>query len=243
MGTGVRVALAVRHVMYEDLGTFAPILESSGFEVRYCDVGVDSLNEQTFLDPDLVVILGGPIGVYDSDLYPVLIEEKAAIRARLAAQLPTLGVCLGAQLMADALGADVAPTGKKEIGYRPLSLTSSGLASPLAPLDGAHVLHWHGDQFAIPEGATRLAETDGFAHQAFALGSYALGLQFHLEADSAHIEQWLIGHADELFAARIDIPRIRRDALTYGDALRILARQVVTSWLTQAGLTPAGSPE
>src|SRR5690606_25326731 len=132
---------------------------------------------------DLLVVLGGPIGVYQTDRYPFLAEEKAAIAARLGQDKPTLGICLGAQLMAEALGAPVAPTGKVEIGYGELTLTEDGRASPLRHIAAIPVLHWHGDQFAIPEGASRLAETQEFPNQAFSRGPRILGLQFHLEAD------------------------------------------------------------
>ena len=181
--------------------------------------------------PELVVVLGGPIGVYETSSYPFLVDERDAIGARLNAGKATLGVCLGAQLMAAALGADVRPTGRKEIGYAPLTLTVEGRQSVLAPLDGAPVLHWHGDEFAIPEEAARLAETPGFPNQAFSVGPNLLGLQFHIEADSARLEQWLIGHANELAAAGIDPRQLRADAATYGPQLAAVASGVLRDWL------------
>jgi GMP synthase (glutamine-hydrolysing) len=140
-------------------------------------------------------------------------------------------VCLGAQLVAAALGADVVATGRKEIGYAPLTLTVEGRDSALAPLDGVRVLHWHGDQFAIPDGATRLAETPGFPNQAFGVGSQVLGLQFHLEADHTQIERWLVGHAHELASAGIDPGRVRSDAAEHGPALAEAARGTFDAWL------------
>jgi GMP synthase (glutamine-hydrolysing) len=161
------------------------------------------------------------------------------VAARVRAGRPTLGVCLGAQLVAAALGADVVATGRKEIGYAPLTLTAEGHDtaegndSVLAPLDGVRVLHWHGDQFAIPEGAVRLAETPGFPNQAFAIGSHVLGLQFHLEADHTQIERWLVGHAHELASAGVDPAGIRSDAAAYGPALAEAARRTFDRWLGQ----------
>jgi GMP synthase (glutamine-hydrolysing) len=181
--------------------------------------------------PELVVVLGGPIGVYETDTYPFLVDERDAIGARLNAGKATLGVCLGAQLMAAALGADVRPTGGKEIGYGPLTLTVEVSQSVLAPLDGVPVLHWHGDEFAIPAGAARLAETPGFPNQAFSVGPNLLGLQFHIEADSARLEQWLIGHANELAAAGIDPRQLRADAATCGPRLAAVASVVLRDWL------------
>lgn len=225
-------ALAIRHVLFEDLGIFSPLLEQHGFTYSYLDAGIDAVTPELLAAPDLLIVLGGPIGVYETEAYPFLVAEKDAIASRLTAGLPTLGICLGAQLMASALGAEVYPTGRHEIGYGPITLTPEGRESTLAPIDGLPVLHWHGDQFDIPAGASRLAETPGFPHQAFAMGANILGLQFHLEADAQRLEQWLIGHAGELAGAGIDPHTIRRDALTHGDTLEAAATKALSAWLT-----------
>lgn len=226
-------ALAIRHVPFEDLGILAPVLAERGYSVRYLEAGVDAIDTAALGNADLVVILGGPIGVYETGRYPFLAQELRAIAHRLRQDKPTLGICLGAQLMAAALGADVVSTGRAEIGYAPLTLTPQGQDSVLNAVASVPVLHWHGDQFAIPEGASRLAETPGFPNQAFALGSRILGLQFHLEADSAQIERWLIGHACELSLRQIDPAVIREDARRYGLQLERGARQVMEQWLDQ----------
>ncbi|QKH36544.1 glutamine amidotransferase [Achromobacter pestifer] len=226
-------ALAIRHVPFEDLGILAPVLAERGYSVRYLEAGVDAIDAVTLGNADLVVILGGPIGVYETGRYPFLEQELRAIAHRLRQDKPTLGICLGAQLMAAALGADVVSTGRAEIGYAPLTLTPQGQDSVLSAVESVPVLHWHGDQFAIPEGASRLAETPGFPNQAFALGPRILGLQFHLEADSAQIERWLIGHACELSLRQIDPAGIREDALRYGPQLERCARRAMEQWLDQ----------
>ncbi|MFT3889236.1 MAG: glutamine amidotransferase [Arachnia sp.] len=226
-------ALAIRHVPFEDLGVFAPVLERRGYNVTYLDAGVDPLSPEILVEADLVVVLGGPIGVYETDRYPFLTAEKRALSARVEDGGPTLGVCLGAQLIADVLGADVRPTGRTEIGYAPLTLTPEGRSSVLAHLAGVPVLHWHGDEFAIPSGAACLAETPGFPRQAFALGSHLLGLQFHLEADPTQIERWLIGHAHELAATGIDPGEVRADAAAYGATLADAAAVILDEWLDQ----------
>ena len=226
-------ALAIRHVPFEDLGILAPVLADRGYSVRYLEAGVDAIDAATLANADLVVILGGPIGVYETGRYPFLEQELRAIAQRLRQDKPTLGICLGAQLMAAALGADVVSTGRAEIGYAPLTLTPQGQDSVLSAVESVPVLHWHGDQFAIPEGAARLAETPGFPNQAFALGPRILGLQFHLEADSAQIERWLIGHACELSLRQIDPAVIREDARRYGPRLEHVARQAMEQWLDQ----------
>lgn len=228
-----RTALAIRHLAFEDLGILAPLLNERGYTVRYLEAGVDAIDSAAVTTADLSVVLGGPIGVYDTDRYPFLTQEKAAIAARLRQNKPTLGICLGAQLMAEALGATVAATGKVEIGYGELTLTEQGRASALRHIGAIPVLHWHGDQFAIPEGASRLAQTQGFPNQAFSLGPCILGLQFHLEADHRQIERWLIGHAHELASHRLDIAAIRADAARHGAMLELAARAVIGEWLDQ----------
>lgn len=226
-----RTALALRHVLFEDLGTFGPVLTERGYRIRYLDAGVDPVGDVTEHEPDLLIVLGGPVGVGDADDYPFLRDEIAAIRTRIDHGLPVLGICLGAQLVASALGAPVVPSGRAEIGYGPLTLTPAGADNVLTPLGETPVLHWHGDQFAIPGGASRLAETPGFPNQAFSYGSHVLALQFHLEADHTTIERWLIGHAHELSAHGISPAAVREDARRHGPELAHRARAVLEAWL------------
>lgn len=227
-----RTAVAIRHVAFEDLGTLTPLLEERGYAVEYCDVGVDSLSALASRPVDLLVVLGAPIGAFDDELYPFLTDEVELISQRLQHKLPTLGICLGAQLMARALGEPVGPMTVKEIGFSPLALTAAGQDSVLQHLPAdLPVLHWHGDQFGIPVGASSLAQTALCPHQAFALEHYALGLQFHLEADASRIEQWLIGHCAELMHAGVDLAKLRADAQQYGSALQAAGRAVISAWL------------
>ena len=228
-----QTALAIRHVAFEDVGTLTPVLTERGYSIRYLDAGIDPINTKVLSSADLVIVLGGPIGVYETDRYPFLTHERAAIAARLALGKPTLGICLGAQLMAQALGAEVRPTGRVEIGYGWLQLTEPGRTSVLADLESTPVLHWHGDQFEIPEGASRLAQTPGFPNQAFAIGTRILGLQFHLETEHAQIERWLIGHAHELATHRLDPGILREGAAQFGPRLARIAGQVFGAWLDQ----------
>ncbi|WP_431286899.1 glutamine amidotransferase [Roseateles chitinivorans] len=230
-----KTVLAVRHLAFEDLGLLRPVLAERGFE-RFLtlDAGVDDLREVDLDAVDLLVVLGGPIGAYDDALYPYLNDEIGLIRRRIASRRPLLGICLGAQLMARALGADVRPMahGRKEIGFAPLTLTDAGRDSALAPLAGGQpVLHWHGDQFEIPDGATSLATTPLCPNQAFAVEDFALALQFHLESDPARLEQWLIGHAGELAQARVSLDELRRDAATQGAGLRAALGEIVDRWM------------
>lgn len=228
----MKTALVLRHVPFEDLGLLAPLLLQRGYALHTHDAGVGPLQDGLHPAPDLLVVLGGPIGAFDDAAYPFLADTLALLGERLARRQPVLGVCLGAQLMARALGAGVAPMGHKEIGFAPLALTAEGERSVLAPLaDGTPVLHWHGDQFEVPPSAQGLATTPLCPHQAFAVGTHALGLQFHLEADLSRIEQWLVGHACELAAAGVDLHALRSGAREHGAALARAAEAVFGTWL------------
>lgn len=229
-------AIAIRHLHFEDLGTLEPLLQSRGYAVRYVDAPTEDLRAPHIADADLLVVLGGPIGAFDEAAYPFLADELALVRRRLGSQRPLLGICLGAQLIARALGAPVAPMGVKEIGFAPLALTAAGHDSPLAALDGVPVLHWHGDQFGIPPGAQCLAGTATCPHQGFALGPQVLGLQCHLEADPRTLERWLVGHACELAQAGVDPRALRAEARALQARLPAAAGAVFTRWLD--GLEP-----
>ena len=223
-----KTLLAIRHVGFEDLGGFEQPLTDAGYAIRYADMGVDDI--AGFGDPDLLAVLGGPIGVYEDDLYPWLMDEIGFVAARLKTQKPTLGICLGAQLMARALGARVYPGPAKEIGWKPLS-RADGL---LAPLADHPVLHWHGDTFDLPDGATLLASTDICRNQAYALGRYGLGFQFHPEAQSAGFERWLIGHACEIAGAPgVTVAGLRTDTVRFASTAITKGQQVLRDWLAQ----------
>lgn len=233
-----RSALVLRHVAFEGLGVLAPLLHDGDFSTRICEIGVDPFPAREIQSCDLLIVLGGPIGVYETDAYPWLVEETAAIGVRLRAQKPTLGICLGAQLMAAALGAKVAPGPAKEIGYAPLSLTDEGRASPLAALEGVQALHWHGDAFDLPAGAKRLAFTDVCPNQAFSLGDAGLALQFHAEVEPVSLEAWLIGHTCELGKAGLDPRDLRAQAARHGAATADAGKKLFRAWLE--GLFAAG---
>ncbi|MDY3049618.1 MAG: glutamine amidotransferase [Rothia sp. (in: high G+C Gram-positive bacteria)] len=236
-----RTAYAIRHVAFEDLGIFEDLLLERGFKVEYRDAGIDHLNTREVRESDLLVILGAPISVNDTQAYPFLFEEVQLIKARIASQKPVLGICLGAQQIAVAAGAKVEPTGAIELGYSPVTLTPEGLDSVLAPLVNTPVLHWHGDAFSLPAETPSLARTQLCANQAFALKDsqerpYALGLQFHLEVNPRKIERWLIAYADEITKSEQDIAVIRREASLYADKLSQAAHRVMINWLESLGL-------
>jgi GMP synthase (glutamine-hydrolysing) len=224
-------AVAIRHVAFEDLGAFETVFLENGLNVRYLDVGFDDLSR---LDPgqdEVAVILGGPIGACDDRSYPFLRHEVAYIEKRIAAGHPTIGICLGAQLMARSLGARVYPASEKEIGFFPVELTPDGGKSCLASIRDTAVLHWHGDTFDLPPGAVRLASTRICENQAFSCGRNAIGFQFHPEIGAKGFERWLIGHTLELAVAGIDVNTLRNQHESARVDLERRARECLRLWL------------
>ncbi|MGH6674335.1 MAG: glutamine amidotransferase [Xanthobacteraceae bacterium] len=226
-----KTCLAIRHVAFEDLGLLGPLVAARGYDVRYHDAGIETFAADSLIAPDLVIVLGGPIGVYERDTYPFIAHEIAGVAARLDSGKPILGICLGAQMMAAALGARVAPGPVKEIGYAPVTLSAAGRASVLAPLGGSSVLHWHGDNCDLPAGCEGLASTAQCPVQAFARTPSQLALQFHLETEPARFEAWLVGHTVELGKAGIDPRELRQQVHALGPALRAVAHPVLAAWL------------
>lgn len=220
----MKTAIAIRHLAFEDAGLLAPALGEAGYELRYLEAWRDDLSPAA--DADLLVVLGGPIGVYDVPLFPFLADEIRVVEQRLAADRPTIGFCLGAQIMAKALGAAVYPGGTQEIGWAPLT-KAEGL---LAPLEGRPVLHWHGDTFDLPDGSTLLASSAVYPHQAFSHGR-SLALQFHMEVTAADLEAWLVGHSGQLASLGISPNTLREDAAQFAPACEAAARRILEDWL------------
>jgi len=188
----VRIAV-VQHVAHEILGTFHPLLKDAGFRIRYVNYGRGPHTPLDVKRYDALVILGGPMGVYEADAHPHLKEEIAWIQEAIALDKPVLGICLGAQLIAAALGAMVKPSGTREIGWHDIDLTPDGVRDPVLGRFQARekVFQWHGDTYELPPGAVHLATSPTCTQQAFRFGDRVYGLQFHLEVDKPQIERWL----------------------------------------------------
>lgn len=174
-------------------------------------------------DFDWLVVMGGPMGIHDEDHYPWLVQEKEFLREAIASGKTVIGVCLGAQLIADALGARVYRNEHKEIGWFPIELTEQGQASSVVMFlpRRFEVLHWHGDTFDLPEGAVHLARSDGCEHQGFLYERRVLGLQFHLESTPASVADLVANCASEIVPAEYVQDAERMLAATEGDYVRI----------------------
>lgn len=228
----MKTAVALQHLKFENAGLIGEVLRKRGYGIQNVDATLDDLSKISVDQIDLVIILGGPIGVYDDKQYPFIKDELALIDQALKLHKPMIGVCLGAQMIATALGAKVQFMGKKEIGFSRLELTEAGKESPLELIGTTPVLHWHGDEFEIPHGATRLAETAICPNQAFSYEN-VLALQFHLEANLDYFEHWLVGHACELAQAKIIPVGLRDAAKKYKGALRQKAEDVFNAWFDE----------
>lgn len=234
----MKTVLAIRHVAFEDLGSFGPVLAGLGYQINYVEAGLDDLRQVDALTPDLMVLLGGPVGVYEDDLYPWIRDELTLAERRLAADRPLLGLCLGSQMMARALGVRVYPGTGKEIGWAPVVLTERGRQSCLSHLapELTAVLHWHGDTFDLPQGALRLASTRQYENQAYSYGRAALAFQFHPEASARTLERWFVGHACEIAATPgISVPQLRADTQRHAPALERQGPLCLRQWLEELG--------
>jgi len=157
-----------------------------------------------------LVVMGGPMSARSDDGFPTRLQEVELLREAIATSVPTLGVCLGAQLLAVAGGGTVERTGPPEIGWGEVQLAHAAADDPLfgGPADSIAVLHWHGETFSLPAGAALLASSDLYDHQAFRLGDCAWGLQFHLEVDGGAVRRFVDAFGD----AAEDPDAILRDA-------------------------------
>ena len=234
--------LVFQHVPFEPLGTLDPLLKEHGFRIRYVNFSRDPSQRPRVAGYDALIVLGGPMNVDETAEYPNLATEVDLIREALERGRHVLGICLGAQLLAKALGGSVSANEDHEIGWHEVRTTAAGAADPvLSALDApAPLFHWHGDRVELPSGASHLAESDLCANQAFRYGDLALGLQFHLEVDRALIERWLTVPVNrrllERLEGRVDPAEIRRRTPELIGALEAQSRRVFGRWIEQFGL-------
>ena len=189
----------LQHVPFEGLGHIDSWIRRRGHRLTLSRLyeGAKLPDPEAF---DRLVILGGPMNIHEEAAYPWLAEEKALIRATVATGKSAVGICLGAQLLADGLGSRVYAGSHREIGWFPVRLTAAGQRTALTEGLPAvtTVFHWHGDTFDLPPGAVHLFESEACANQAFLLDNRILGLQFHLESTPETVQQLLTHCRDEL---------------------------------------------
>jgi GMP synthase (glutamine-hydrolysing) len=235
----MKSAIVIQHLAFETIGTYGPLLERLGYQLTVCLAGRDDIRQFHPLSADLAVVMGGPIGVYQADDYPLLHAEMKWLQDRLAADRPTLGICLGAQLMAASLGAKVVRGHGPELGWQPILLTDRATHHPIAELtrgSGA-VLHWHNDTFDLPTGAKLLASTPAYPNQAFAIGQRGLAIQFHAEVEPTMLEQWYIGFTGDIGRLGKDkLAELRRDTKQQAPALKLRAEAFLSRWLSTASV-------
>ncbi len=221
--------LVFQHVAYEILGTLNPLLKNYGFRIRYVNFGRYPYSQPSLEGYHGLVVLGGPMNVDQVDQYSHLATEVSLIKEAINKGIPVLGICLGAQLIAKALGAEVTRNKEREIGWYALSPTGEGKNDPLFThfQNAERIFQWHGDTFEIPEGAVHLATSPSCPNQAFRYSTNVYGFQFHLEVDEPLIERWLrlpiLKKEIEDLNGKTDTLNIRQETTLYIHRLKQLS--------------------
>lgn len=225
-------ALIVRHVPFEGIAGFRAPIEAAGYALDRIDVTDPEFAGVDFNAPDLLILMGGPMGVYERAAHPWIDCEIDRLAQRVERGLPTLGVCLGAQMIAAAMGADVHAGPVKEVGFAPVDLHDAAAETPLRHVADVPVLHWHGDTFPLPAGVELLASTAAYRHQAFRRGPEILALQFHAEmGEDPRFDHWLDGSDDYVGQAGLTIPELRAQHDRHGRDAVAAGRAMIAEWL------------
>lgn len=189
----MRKVLVLQHVAHELLGTLNPILKEHKLKIRYVNFERTPEAEPDILGYNGLVVLGGPMGVYEADKHPHIVHELRVIEDALKMDIPVLGICLGAQMIAQVLGAHVGPNPIKEIGWHRVDFNSDAKKTPFFKNfnDSEMIFQLHGDSFEIPDSCVHLASAEACGGQAFRYGKKVHGLQFHIEVDEPMIKRWM----------------------------------------------------
>ncbi|MDH3646459.1 MAG: gamma-glutamyl-gamma-aminobutyrate hydrolase family protein [Gammaproteobacteria bacterium] len=239
-----RKILVFQHVPFEPLGTLNPVLKEAGFRIRYVNFGRDPLAQPSLKGYSGLIVLGGPMNVDQVDAYPNLATEVELLREAAKQGMHVLGICLGAQLLAKALGARVSAAEEKEIGWYDIQLTEAGaqdeLLGEFSPVQ--RIFQWHGDRFDLPSDAIQLASSDRCRNQAFRYEDRAYGFQFHLEVSQPLIERWLTtpAHTQELnqLADKVSPQQIRDETIRRIASTEDLSYRTFSRWAKRFGLSP-----
>ncbi|HLH79304.1 MAG TPA: gamma-glutamyl-gamma-aminobutyrate hydrolase family protein [Chthonomonas sp.] len=225
--------LVLQHIEIETIGTIAQALQAGGFLPRVVHAYAEEPIPHDLSSAAGLIIMGGPMGVYDSARYPFLDAEQRLIAKAIEANKPILGICLGSQLLAATLGAEVRKGAQKEIGWHRLSLTPEAAADPLwqsiPPTFMA--FHWHGDVFDLPQGAVPLASSALTPHQAFRYGDKAYGFLFHMEVNETMIQDMVRTFSEEVQEAGGDANQILAETAQHLAPLHTIGHQVFSRWV------------
>ena len=235
-------ALIVCHHSKQDLGTFEGLLTERGFALDFVLGHEDKLPDVKYDAHDLAIVMGGSMGVYEADKYPYLLNEISYIQKRLKHNLPFLGVCLGGQLMAKALGGEVYKgTNDKETGWCNVDVNKKGIQTPLQYLDASatKITQGHQDTFDLPEGTILLASSNQYKNQAFSYNDKALGLQFHPELDESLVDVWLNEKDDFLTTKTMSKEKMASDTKIYMETMKKQTAKFFKAWLDEVGLNNA----
>ncbi|HEX7855646.1 MAG TPA: glutamine amidotransferase [Sphingobium sp.] len=229
----MKTALIIRHVPYEGVAGYRAPIEAAGYALDRIDVADPAFSSLDLREPDLLIMMGGPMGVYEQDRYPWIACQLKRLRHRLDADRPTLGVCFGAQMIAAALGAEVYAGPRKEVGFHPIHLREAAGETPLRHLADVPVLHWHGDTFTLPENVELLASSAIYEHQAFRRGSNLLALQFHAEmGEDPRFHEWVQQWPESVVEAGQDEESFRATHDALGPGAVQAGRSMITDWLS-----------
>lgn len=227
-----KTALIIRHVPYEGVAGYRVPIEAAGYEVDRIDVADPAFATLDLCEHDLLIMMGGPMGVYEQDRHPWIPCQLRRLAPRLAANRPTLGVCFGAQMMAQALGGRVYRGAATEVGFHPIILGEKARTGPLRHVENLPVLHWHGDTFDLPDDVELLASSHVYAHQAFRRGPNILALQFHAEMGlDPRFEAWIEGGQEAMAAAGITEAKLRADHDALGPGAVAAGQAMIAEWL------------
>ncbi len=229
-------AVIFQHMVSAGPGSFTRILEEHGFEIEIIKTSYTDISTFDALAPDLLIIMGGAIGVYQRDDYPFLHDEMRIIRARVEAGKPYLGICLGAQLLAQAMGGNVYKGTKGgEIGWQNIMLNDAGMKSPVRVFDDVKVMQWHNDTFDLPHGATLLAHSEKY-NQVFSCGDHALGFQCHIEMTPEGLADWLVQDVGTFEKHPGLRDAFRNETPQYNPLMTSATERFMKEWLMQMSL-------
>jgi GMP synthase (glutamine-hydrolysing) len=234
VGYRMEEVLVFQHDPFEDLGFFGEVLEKQGADYRVLHLFHGEMPEEEWKNVRALIVLGGPMGVEEEEGFPFLRWEKRIIRAAIDESVPVLGICLGAQLIATALGTPVFRGSVREIGWSPITITPHGQVDSLLGYlpEIATVFQWHGNGFELPPGAVRLASSAHYGTQAFRLGKTIYGLQFHLEVTPRMIERWIEERSEDLALVPHVLPeKILADTQSYAPALKYYGERFISEFV------------